>query len=177
MRDIRRGGAGRKSVSAFADTRATFASPRWMSKICLKAIPHSRTRTTDLGKLKQKPLLDHGRLGRDGPQHCRVLGGVEAANRLNVADEDVAVVRLGYAIAERLERLDRLANLYRLAGGGCYAAVYQNVESVNTSPCILNKFGGETLPHERQTGVCPNLIRRGDFHEGSTLVQGRGYLR
>lgn len=46
-----------------------------------------------------QPLLDHGRLGRDGPQHCRVLGGVEAADSLNVADEDVAVVRLGDAVA------------------------------------------------------------------------------
>lgn len=49
-----------------------------------------------------QPLLDHGRLGRDGPQHCRVLGGVEAADGLNVADEDVAVVGLGDAVAERL---------------------------------------------------------------------------
>ena len=55
-----------------------------------------------------QPLLDHGRLGRDGPQHCRVLGGVEAAYRLNVADEDVTVVGLGDAVAERLERLDGL---------------------------------------------------------------------
>ena len=67
-----------------------------------------------------QPLLDHGRLGRDGPQHCRVLGGVEAAYRLDVADEDVAVVGLGDAVAEGLERLDRLADLLLEHGAGVH---------------------------------------------------------
>ena len=53
-------------------------------------------------------------------QHCRVLGGVEAAYRLNVADEDVAVVRLGDAVAERLERLDLLADLLLEHGAGVH---------------------------------------------------------
>ena len=67
-----------------------------------------------------QPLLDHGRLGRDGPQHCRVLGGVEAAYRLDVADEDVAVVGLGDAVAEGLERLDRLADFLLEHGAGVH---------------------------------------------------------
>ena len=55
-----------------------------------------------------QPLLDHGRLGRDGPQHCRVLGELEPTVRLHVAYGDISVVRLGDAVAERLERLDGL---------------------------------------------------------------------
>lgn len=54
------------------------------------------------------PLSDHHGLGRDGPQHRRVLGGVELADRLHVAYDDISVVRLGDAVAERLERLDGL---------------------------------------------------------------------
>lgn len=54
------------------------------------------------------PLSDHRGLGRDGPQHRRVLGGVEPADRLHVAYDDIPVVRLGDAVAERLERLDGL---------------------------------------------------------------------
>ena len=57
-----------------------------------------------------QPLLDHGRLGRDGPQHCRVLGELEPTVRLHVAYGDISVVRLGDAVAERLERLDGLLN-------------------------------------------------------------------
>ena len=54
------------------------------------------------------PLSDHRGLGRDGPQHRRVLGGVEPADRLHVAYDDIPVVRLGDAVSERLERLDGL---------------------------------------------------------------------
>lgn len=97
---------GRARASAFAETRAAFASPRRPSRIYLNAIPHSRTCTTDLGKRQPQPLLDHGRLGRDGPQNSGVLGGIEAADCLHISDEDVAVVRLGDAVAERFERLD-----------------------------------------------------------------------
>lgn len=56
------------------------------------------------------PLSDHRGLGRDGPQHRRVLGGVEPADRLHVAYDDIPVVRLGDAVSERLERLDGLLN-------------------------------------------------------------------
>lgn len=41
-------------------------------------------------------------------QHCRVLGGLEPTVRLHVAYDDISVVRLGDAVAERLERLDGL---------------------------------------------------------------------
>ena len=57
----------RARASAFAETRAAFASTRGPGRIYLNAIPHSRTCTTDLGKRMSQPLLDHGRLGRDGP--------------------------------------------------------------------------------------------------------------
>ena len=109
---------GRVRASAFAETRAAFASPRRPSRIYLNAIPHSRTCTTDLGKRQPQPLLDHGRFGRDGPQNSGVPGGIEAADRLHVSDEDVAVVRLGDAVAERLERLDRLVDLLLEHGAG-----------------------------------------------------------
>ena len=38
-------------------------------------------------------------------QHCRVLGELEPTVRLHVAYGDISVVRLGDAVAERLERL------------------------------------------------------------------------
>lgn len=41
-------------------------------------------------------------------QHCRVLGELEPTVRLHVAYGDISVVRLGDAVAERLERLDGL---------------------------------------------------------------------
>lgn len=41
-------------------------------------------------------------------QHRGVLGGVEPTDRLHVAYGDISVVRLGDAVAERLERLDGL---------------------------------------------------------------------
>lgn len=41
-------------------------------------------------------------------QHCRVLGELEPTVRLHVAYDDISVVRLGDAVAERLERLDGL---------------------------------------------------------------------
>lgn len=41
-------------------------------------------------------------------QHRGVLGGVEPTDRLHVAYDDISVVRLGDAVAERLERLDGL---------------------------------------------------------------------
>lgn len=53
-------------------------------------------------------ISDHRGLGRDRPQHGGVLGGVEPADCLHVADDDIAVVRLSDAVPERLERLDGL---------------------------------------------------------------------
>ncbi len=41
-------------------------------------------------------------------QHCRVLGELEPTVHLHVAYGDISVVRLGDAVAERLERLDGL---------------------------------------------------------------------
>lgn len=41
-------------------------------------------------------------------QHCRVLGELEPTVRLHVAYGDISVVRLGDAVAERLERFDGL---------------------------------------------------------------------
>lgn len=41
-------------------------------------------------------------------QHRGVLGGVEPTDRLHVAYDGISVVRLGDAVAERLERLDGL---------------------------------------------------------------------
>lgn len=53
-------------------------------------------------------ISKYRRLGRYRAQYRRILGGVEPADRLHVADDDIAVVWFSDAVPECLERLDSL---------------------------------------------------------------------